>query len=243
MRHGKGGNEAERQQRGFCEDVFHGGMLRRGLPFRKGCGYPAAMLKYVFTALAVVTALLAGLAFYLSRQPLPPVLPQASHSADIHFTQPFTLTNMHSQTVTEKTFLGKPTLYFFGFTHCPDVCPTTLGAMAGWLKQLGDAQAAKLNVVFVSVDPSRDTPETLREYVTAFHPHIIGVTGTDEELKAVAKQFMVYYAKVPNSSDPNDYTMNHSSMILLADRNGTFVGTLDAHDPQAKAITTLKNLL
>jgi len=201
------------------------------------------MLKYVFAALAVLTALLAGLAFSLSRQPLPPLLPQASQGAAIHFTQPFTLTDMHGQTVNETTFLGKPTLYFFGFTHCPDVCPTTLGALAAWLKELGDADAAKLNVVFVSVDPSRDTPETLRDYVTAFHPQIVGVTGTEEELKAVAKQFMVYYAKVPNSSDPKDYTMNHSSMILMADGNGTFVDTLDAHDPQAEALSKLKALV
>lgn len=201
------------------------------------------MLKYVFVALAVVTAVLAGVAFYLSRHPLPPALPHATAAAEIAFTQPFTLTDMHGRTVTETTFLGKPTLYFFGFTHCPDVCPTTLGVLAGWLKQLSDAQAAKLNVVFVSIDPSRDTPEILRDYVTAFHPKLIGVTGSEEQLKAVAKQFMVYYAKVPNSDDPADYTMNHSSMILMVDAQGRFVGTLDAHDPQADAVQNLKNLL
>lgn len=218
-------------------------MLRRGLPSRKRCGYPSAMLKYVFAALAVVTALLAGMAFYLSRHPVPAALPVASSGPEIRFTQPFTLTDMHGKPVNERTFLDKPTLYFFGFTHCPDVCPTTLGALAGWLTELGDADAAKLNVVFVSVDPTRDTPETLREYVTAFHPQMIGVTGTEDELKAVAKQFMVYYAKVPNGSNAADYTMNHSSMILMTDANGTFKGTLDAHDPQAEAVAKLKHLL
>ncbi len=218
-------------------------MLRRGLPSRKRCGYSASMLKYVFLVLAIVTALLAGVAFYLSRQSLPAATAVASAGPDIHFTQPFTLTDMHGKPVTETTFLGKPTLYFFGFTHCPDVCPTTLGALAGWLKELGDNDAAKLNVVFVSVDPARDTPETLRDYVTAFHPQMIGVTGTEEQLQAVAKQFMVYYAKVPNSADPADYTMNHSSMILMADAKGTFKGTLDAHDPQAEALQKLKALV
>jgi protein SCO1 len=216
-------------------------MLRRGLPFGKRCGYRAGMLKYVFLALAVVTALLAGVAFYLSRQALPPAGSVVSTGADISFTQPFQLTDMYGKAVNETTFLGKPTLYFFGFTHCPDICPTTLGALAGWLKELGDAEAAKLNVVFVSVDPARDTPETLREYVTAFHPQLVGVTGTEDQLKAVARQFMVYYAKVPQEGA--DYTMNHSSMILMADVKGTFKGTLDAHDPQADAVAKLKDFV
>ena len=210
-------------------------MLRRGLPLGKACRYAGGMLKYMFLTLAVATALLGGIGFYLARQP---ALPQG---AEVSFTRPFSLTDMHGKAVNEITYLGKPTLYFFGFTQCPDICPTTLGALAGWLTQLGTADAAKLNVVFVSVDPARDTPEVLREYVTAFHPQIVGVTGSEEQLQAAAKLFMVYYAKVPQEG--GDYTMSHSSMILMADAQGRFVGTLDAHDPADDAVGKLKQLI
>ena len=118
-----------------------------------------------------------------------------------------------------------------------------LNTLAGWLNEIGPEQAAKLNVVFVSVDPARDTPEVLREYVTAFHPQSVGVTGTEEELRQAAKVFMVYYAKVPLAKGSADYTMSHSSMILMADAQGHFAGTLDAHDPADAALAKLRGLL
>lgn len=196
-------------------------------------------MKYILYLLAALTAILIGLAAYLyvvtSR---PQTAPQTS------FTQPFNLTNQNGEIVTQATFLGKPTLYFFGFTHCPDICPTTLGALTSWLNTLGP-DAAKLNILFVSIDPERDTPATLKEYITMFHPQISAATGTPGELKAMAKQFMVYYAKVPAKAgeNPANYMMSHSSGILMADKNGTFKGMLDAHDPDAEALAKLRELI
>lgn len=157
------------------------------------------------------------------------------------FTQPFAMTNQNGQLVTEKTFLGRPTLYFFGFTHCPDICPTTLGNLSVWLDKIGPANAAKLNVVFISVDPERDTPAALKTYLQAFNPQIIGLSSTPEQLAKTAKQFMVYYAKVPEKN--GDYTMNHSAMILMADTNGTFKGTISHEDDEATALAKIHKLI
>ena len=203
-------------------------------------------MKIIFVLLAVLTTLLIALTVYLftaTPQSFTPALP-ASSGTQTTFTQPFTLTGHNGETVTEKTYLGKPTLWFFGFTHCPDVCPTTLGALTNWLNDLGP-DARKLNVVFVSVDPARDTPAKLKEYITAFHPQVTAATGTEEQLRSMTKQFMVYYAKVPvkEGENPANYMMSHSSGILMADAQGTFKGMLDAHDPDAEAVTKLKALL
>ena len=194
----------------------------------------------MFLILLVATAVVAGVAFYVAQQGA--VSAQESQPP-VTFTAPFSLTDMQGNAVNETTFLGKPTLYFFGFTQCPDVCPTTLNTLAGWLNEIGPEQAARLNVVFVSVDPARDTPEVLRGYVTAFHPQIMGVTGSEEQLRQAAKVFMVYYAKVPLAEGSEDYTMSHSSMILMADAQGQFAGTLDAHDAPEDALAQLRALL
>ena len=198
--------------------------------------------------LAVATLLIAVLGLYLMIAIDRPAAPAATviptHTSQTRFTQPFTLTSQRGETVTQNTFLGKPTLYFFGYTHCPDVCPTTLSTIAGWLTQLGP-DATKLNVVFVSIDPARDTPDALNKYVSAFSPHILGATGTPQQLETMAKQFMVYYAKMPTKpgENPNDYTMSHSSMILIADPTGTFLGTLDVHDTDANAVARLHDII
>ena len=200
-------------------------------------------------ALGLVTLLLAALGLYLmirqdSPQGLSIVKIDATQTSQTIFNRPFTLTGQDGQPVTEKTMLGKPSLYFFGFTHCPDICPTTLGAITGWLNQLGP-DAKNLNVLFVSVDPARDTPASLKTYTHGFHPQITGATGTDAQLQAMAKQFMVYYAKVPvkPGENPDNYMVSHSSMIIMADKSGTFMGTLDAHDQDTEALTKLRSLI
>lgn len=203
-------------------------------------------MKILFALLAVLTTILVGLTAYLftaTPASFTPTLP-ASSGAQTTFTQPFTLTNHKGETVTEKSFLGKPTLWFFGFTHCPDVCPTTLGALTNWLNALGP-DATRLNVVFVSIDPARDTPAILKQYITAFHPQVTAATGSEEQLQTMTKQFMVYYAKVPAKAgeNPANYMMSHSSGILMADANGTFKGMLDAHDPDAEALAKLQSLI
>ena len=134
---------------------------------------------------------------------------------------PFTLTDQDGRKVSEKDFLGKYMLVFFGYTYCPDVCPTELQVMTAAVDSLG-ADASNLQPVFISVDPERDTPTVLRAYVENFGPRLIGLTGTPEEVAAVAKAYRVYYAKAKGSTAA-DYLMDHSSIIYLMGPDGKFV--------------------
>ncbi len=150
---------------------------------------------------------------------------------------PFTLVNHKGETVTEKDFLGKYMLVFFGYTYCPDVCPTALSDMAAVLDMLGEEKAQKVVPVFISVDPARDTPEHLAEYVSFFHPRTVGLTGTEEQIKAVAREYRVYYRKNdPAGNDPQDYLVDHTSIIYLMGPDGKLV-THFSHgtDPKAMA--------
>jgi len=135
---------------------------------------------------------------------------------------PFSLTDQDGRRVTEKDFLGRYMLVFFGFTYCPDICPTELQVMTAALDAMGPA-AEKIQPVFVSVDPERDTPGVMKAYVANFGPRLIGLTGTPEEIAAMAKAYRVYYAKAANQNAPGDYLMDHSSIIYLMDQDGGFV--------------------
>jgi cytochrome oxidase Cu insertion factor (SCO1/SenC/PrrC family) len=134
----------------------------------------------------------------------------------------FTLTDSTGKRVTEQSFRGKYMLLFFGYTSCPDVCPAGLQLMAGALEKLG-SKAERITPVFISVDPERDTPDKLAGYVKNFDPRLVGLTGTPEEIAAVAKAYKVYYAKAPNKEHPDDYTMDHTSIVYVMDPNGEFV--------------------
>jgi cytochrome oxidase Cu insertion factor (SCO1/SenC/PrrC family) len=137
---------------------------------------------------------------------------------------PFELTDHNGNTVTEKSFAGKYTLVYFGYTYCPDVCPTGLTEMSNTLDMLG-ADAEKIVPIFISVDPARDTPDQLREYASYFHPRLIGMTGTPEQVASVAKAYRVYFAKVESKdadADPDDYSVDHSAVTYLMDPNGEF---------------------
>jgi protein SCO1/2 len=131
---------------------------------------------------------------------------------------PFTLTDTTGRTVTEKTYAGKYMLVYFGYTFCPDVCPTELQVVASALDLLGP-DADRIVPLFVTVDPERDTVQTLSEYVKLFHPRLIGLTGTPAQIAAVARAYRVYYAKV-NAKDRSDYLMDHSSFIYLMGPDG-----------------------
>ena len=134
----------------------------------------------------------------------------------------FTLTDNTGKRVTDQDFRGKYTLVFFGFTSCPDICPAGLQLIAGALEKLG-TKAQRITPIFISVDPQRDTPEKLAAYVKNFDPRLVGLTGTPEEIAAVAKAYKVYYAKVPSKERPDDYTMDHTSIIYVMDPKGEFV--------------------
>jgi protein SCO1/2 len=153
----------------------------------------------------------------------------------------FELTDTDGNRFSSASLAGKPYAIFFGFTNCPDICPTTLLEMTNHLKALG-ANADGLNVLFVSVDPERDTPEHLKLYLSAFDPRIIGLTGTNDEVAKVAKSYRVFYEKVP-SKDGTDYTMNHTASVYLMDKTGNLVSTLSFQEPEESRQKKLENLL
>lgn len=135
---------------------------------------------------------------------------------------PFSLTDGSGKAVTEKDFAGKPMLVFFGFTNCPDVCPAGLQVLAAALDRLGD-KAQGVTPVFITVDPERDTPELVGKYVKSFHPRIVGLSGTPEQVAGVVKAYRVYARKQPTEGSAADYSMDHSSFFYLMDASGAYV--------------------
>lgn len=153
---------------------------------------------------------------------------------------PFVLTGTDGKPRTEKDLLGKPSAIFFGFTFCPEVCPTTLFELTTLADQLGE-DADKLNFVFISVDADRDGPEEMKQYLQSFDERIIGLTGTPEQIDAAAKAFRIYYAKVP--LDGGDYTMDHTASVLLMNAQGEFFGTMAYEEEMNVMLTKLKRLI
>jgi len=147
---------------------------------------------------------------------------------------PFQLVDQDGRPFSSDQLKGKPTLIYFGFTYCPDVCPTSLLLMETAIEKLGPDAAKKVNVVFITIDPERDTPELLKGYVPNFGAEIIGLTGTPQQIADVAKAYRVYYQKVPGK-EGSPYLMDHSSIVYLLDRNGRFV-THFTHDAKAETI-------
>ncbi|HMK80133.1 MAG TPA: SCO family protein [Xanthobacteraceae bacterium] len=133
---------------------------------------------------------------------------------------PFKLTDQNGKTITDQDLKGHPFLVFFGFTHCPDVCPTALADISDIFDKLG-GDADKVNALFITVDPERDTPQALKDYLSSFNARLIGVGGDADALAAVAKAYRVYYKKVPLKD--GDYTMDHTAIVYLMDKNGQFV--------------------
>lgn len=133
---------------------------------------------------------------------------------------PFSLVNGRGERVTEKDFAGKPMLVFFGFTHCPDVCPAGLQVIAAALDQLGD-KASGLTPIFITVDPERDTPEVTGKYVASFHPAIVGLSGSPEEVAVAIKAYRVYARKAEGSA-PDQYNVDHSAFLYLMDSSGEY---------------------
>jgi len=153
--------------------------------------------------------------------------------------QPFSLTSEEGVSFGTEELMGEPYAIFFGYTHCPDVCPTMLYEMSEALDTLG-GDADKLRVVFVSVDPERDTPDALKNYLTAFDPRIVGLTGTPQSVDAAAKSFHIYYKKVPG--EDGDYSVDHATSVILMDAGGHFVGTIGYREDQAQRVAKLKQL-
>jgi protein SCO1/2 len=153
---------------------------------------------------------------------------------------PFTLTDQAGRTVTDQNFKGKPFFVFFGFTNCPDICPTTLFEMSEVLRILGP-DAEKTAALFVSVDPERDTPAKLKDYLSSFHPRIFGLTGTPEQIAIVEKEYRVYAKKIPLKD--GDYTMDHTAVVYLMDKNGRFVAPFNLKRSADEAAADLRRRL
>ncbi len=136
---------------------------------------------------------------------------------------PFTLTDQDGKTVSDADFRGKYLLIYFGYTYCPDLCPTGLQSISHALNQLS-SDLNKIKVLYITIDPARDTPAKLKQYVASFHPDIVGLTGAPEQIAAAAKAYQVYYAK-GEQVDEHDYVMDHSSLIYLMDPDGKFLTT------------------
>ncbi len=153
---------------------------------------------------------------------------------------PFQMRDATGALVTERDLVGRPSVLFFGFTHCPDICPTTLGDVAAWRAALGPA-GARLQIFFVTVDPERDRPEDLSAYVALFDPAIRPLTGSAAELAAMAKAWRVQYRRVALSG--GGYTMDHTATLYLVGADGRFAGAIDPQEREETALPKLRRLL
>jgi protein SCO1/2 len=153
---------------------------------------------------------------------------------------PFSLTDQNGRTVTEQDLKGKPFLVFFGYTNCPDFCPTTMFEISEVLKKLGPA-ADRTRALFITVDPERDTPAALKDYVSSFDPHIIALTGEPEAIAALAKSYRAYYRKVPLKD--GGYTMDHLVLVYLMDKEGRFVSRFKLDRPIDASAAELRKYL
>ena len=186
----------------------------------------------------LVAAFLAGLALCLTlivvvaQRGNGPAVSQASTVGGA-----FKLTDQNGQTVTDQDVKGKPFLVFFGYTHCPDVCPTTLFDMSEVFRKLGP-DADRAAGLFITVDPERDTAEAMKSYLSSFDPHLRGLTGDEAAIEAAAKAYRVYFRKVP--SPDGNYTMDHTGLVYLMDKQGNFVAPFNLKRRPEEAAADLR---
>jgi protein SCO1/2 len=155
---------------------------------------------------------------------------------------PFALVNGDGKAVSDKDFRGKYMLVYFGYTFCPDVCPTTLNAVADAMDRLGP-KAERLRPVFITVDPKRDSPAVVKQFAAAFGPRVEGLTGSAAQIATVAKAYRVYYAEHRTGQGPDDYTMDHSSVLYLMGPDGRFIAPIRADMPADQMATALAKLV
>lgn len=167
-------------------------------------------------------------------------------AGDVAVGGPFTLTDQAGRSRSERDFAGRPMLVYFGFTHCPDVCPMSLDFLGAALERL-ETQApdayAKLQPLFISVDPQRDTVPAMAEYLAYFHPKITGLTGTPAQIDAVTKAYRVYAARAPETDANGHYTVDHSSFFYLMDGGGKYLAHFDHNLPPEELAARLARKL
>lgn len=155
---------------------------------------------------------------------------------------PFNLVDHEGKPITRDDLMGRHHAIFFGFTNCPDVCPATLLEVSSWIKDLG-SESDKLDFYFFTVDPERDNPEVMKDYVTAFDPRITGVTGDPEEMSKTLSAYKIYSKKVDLGDGDGDYTMDHSAFIMMFKPDGSFKGTISFGENDDIALEKLRRLV
>jgi protein SCO1/2 len=165
-----------------------------------------------------------------------------SQPAGLSVGGPFSLIDGDRKPVTDQTWHGKYLLVYFGYTFCPDVCPTTLNNVADALDKLGP-KADRLQPLFITVDPKRDTPAVVKQYAAAFGSRIVGLTGTPEQIAAAAKAYRVYYAEHRTGPGPDDYSMDHSSVLYLMGPDGRFIAPVRADQNGPEMAASLAKLM
>lgn len=197
-------------------------------------------MKSIRIAAWIGVLLVAAVLGYLTLNPPQP----GTAGNEAAFGVPFSLVSQDGKPITEQALRGKPSVLFFGFTHCPEVCPTTLFEMDGWLKKV-DPERSKLQAYFVTVDPERDTPDVMKQYVSNVSDRIVGISGPPEKIADVIKGYRVYAKKVPlDPAKPDgDYTMDHTASVFLLDSAGRFAGTIAYGENPDTAIKKLENLI
>lgn len=194
---------------------------------------PSNRTVYAIIGLLIAVLLLAGGGYlFLS----------GSQPAALTVGGPFSLIDGDGKPVTDQTWRGKYMLVYFGYTYCPDVCPTTLTNVATALDKLGP-KADRLQPLFITVDPKRDTPAVVKQYAAAFGPRVIGLTGTPEQIAAAAKAYRVYYAEHRTGPGANDYSMDHSSVLYLMGPDGRFIAPVRADQDGPEIAAALTKLM
>jgi protein SCO1/2 len=153
---------------------------------------------------------------------------------------PFSLTDQNGRTVTDQDLKGKPLLVFFGFTNCPDICPTTMFEISEIMRKLGP-DGDRVHPVFITVDPERDTPQALKDYLSSFDPRMTALTGDEASIAAVAKAYRVYYKRVP--LDEGGYTMDHTAIVYLMGKDGHFISPFSLKRTTDAAVADLRKYL
>ena len=192
---------------------------------------PVLILGVALWAAVALAGLGAG-ALYLSRGGPEPV--------GAGLGGPFALTDQHGQPVTEAAFEGQPNLLFFGFTHCPEICPTTVWEMDNWFRELGP-EGEELRAWFVTVDPERDTPQILDDYLSPQSDRVTGLSGDPEAVAEMARAWRVFYQKVP--LDGGDYTVDHFAGIYMLNDEGQYAGLISYGEPAEEVIPKLTALI
>jgi protein SCO1 len=190
------------------------------------------LIRYGLWSLVAAAATFAMVLVWQQRDGTVSLLPE------INLGTPFTLIDQNNAAITEAAFAGKPFVLFFGFTHCPEVCPTTLYELTGHLEALG-AEADSVNGFFVSVDPERDTPEILKTYLSSY-PRITGITGNLDEIEKLKSAWRVFAKKVP--LEGGGYTMDHTASMFLVKADGSLMGTIGYGESAKAALAKLKRL-